>query len=228
MPTIFTTRPSSPGKFVIETGDDFVLTQQTSITGAAFTGLIPLGVTTSDITNVVVEVYRVFPADSNVGRTSGPPTFSTNQVPTRVNSPSDVEVTDRNSSNGSLNFIPIVLQSSFTAKNSVQPGGIPTPFIKPTGGDGPVTGQETQIAVSFTTPFDLGCGSLFLCPPGPIRGRRRRRFLGSVINASHDTDEVLVLAPHHEARVDRVIRQHGFCIGGRIAQCLGIDCQFVD
>jgi hypothetical protein len=55
------TRPSSPGKFEIETGDDFVLTQQTLITGAAFTGLIPLGVTTSDITNVVVEVYRVFP-----------------------------------------------------------------------------------------------------------------------------------------------------------------------
>jgi hypothetical protein len=35
------TRPSSPGKFEIETGDDFVLTQETLITGAAFTGLIP-------------------------------------------------------------------------------------------------------------------------------------------------------------------------------------------
>jgi hypothetical protein len=71
------TRPSSAGKFEIETGDDFVLTQETLITGAAFTGLIPLGVSTSDIQNVVVEIYRVFPADSNVGRTSGPPTFST-------------------------------------------------------------------------------------------------------------------------------------------------------
>src|SRR5215467_5395102 len=104
------TRPSSPGKFEIETGDDFVLTQQTLITGASFTGLIPSGVTTSDIQNVVIEIYRVFPADSNVGRTSGPPTFSTNQVPTRVNSPSDVEVTDRNSSDGSLNFIAVVQQ----------------------------------------------------------------------------------------------------------------------
>ena len=63
-----TTRPSSAGKFEIETGDDFALTQQTSITGAAFTGLIPLGASTSDIKNVVVEVYRVFPLDSNVGR----------------------------------------------------------------------------------------------------------------------------------------------------------------
>ena len=32
-------RPESPGKFEIETGDDFALTAQTSITGATFTGL---------------------------------------------------------------------------------------------------------------------------------------------------------------------------------------------
>jgi hypothetical protein len=158
------TRPSSSGKFEIETGDDFVLTQETLITGAAFTGLIPLEVPTSDIQKVVVEVYRVFPADSNVGRTSGPPTFSTTQVPTRVNSPSDVEVTDRDSSMGSLSFIPIVLQSTFTANNSVKPGGIhPQPNIF-TGGNGPVTGQETQISVSFTTPFDLAAGQYFFVP----------------------------------------------------------------
>src|SRR3984893_6368811 len=158
------TRPSSPGKFEIETGDDFGLSQQTVITTGALTGPIPLGVSTSDIQNVVVEVYRVFPADSNVGRTSGPPTFSTNQVPTRVNSPSDVEVTDRNSSNGSLNFIPIVLQSSFTAKNSVMPGGIHPLTNVFTGGNGPVTGQETQISVSFTTPFDLSADHYFFVP----------------------------------------------------------------
>jgi len=158
------TRPSSPGKFEIETGDDFVLTQQTLITGASFTGLIPSGVTTSDIQNVVIEIYRVFPADSNVGRTSGPPTFSTNQVPTRVNSPSDVEVTDRNSSDGSLNFIAVVQQSSFTAKNSVMPGGIhPLPNVL-TNGNGPVTGQETQISVSFTTPFGLSADQYFFVP----------------------------------------------------------------
>src|SRR5215831_18471276 len=100
------TRPESLGKFEIETGDDFVLTQQTLITGAAFTGLIPSGASTSAISDVVVEIYRVFPADSNVGRTSGPPTFSTANVPTRVNSPSDVALDERKSSEGSLNFIP--------------------------------------------------------------------------------------------------------------------------
>src|SRR5262249_26624230 len=158
------TRPESAGKFEIETGDDFVLTQQTLLTGAAFTGLIPLGASTSDIKNVVVEVYRVFPADSDVGRTSGPPTFSTPNVPTRVNSPSDVALDERASSDKTLNFVPIVLQASFTANNSVQPGGIhPLPSVF-TGGNGPVTGQETEISVSFATPFDLAAGQYFFVP----------------------------------------------------------------
>jgi hypothetical protein len=54
------TRPSSTAEFEVETGDDFVLTQQTLLPGAAFTGLIPSGASRSD------EVYRVFPADSDV------------------------------------------------------------------------------------------------------------------------------------------------------------------
>jgi hypothetical protein len=158
------TRPESAGKFEIETGDDFALTQQTLITGAAFTGLIPLGASTSDIKNVVVEIYRVFPADSNVVRTSGPPTFSTPNVPTRVNSPSDVEVADRNSSMGSLSFIPVVLQSTFTANNSVKPGGIHPMPNQTTGGNGSVTGQETLISVNFSTPFNLPADHYFFVP----------------------------------------------------------------
>ena len=157
-------RPDSPGKFEIEAGDDFVLTQQTLITGAAFTGLIPQGASTSNISNVVVEIYRVFPADSDVGRTSGPPTFSTANVPTRVNSPSDVALDERKSSEGSLNFIPVVLQATFTANNSVQPGGIHPKPGQTTGGDGSVTGQETVISVKFTTPFDLAAGQYFFVP----------------------------------------------------------------
>ena len=106
------TRPESPGKFEIETADDFVLTQQTLITGAAFTGLIPSGASTSNISNVVVEIYRVFPADSDVGRTSGPPTFSTPNVPTRVNSPSDVALDERQVSAGSPGLTAIVLKQA--------------------------------------------------------------------------------------------------------------------
>ena len=161
------TRPESAGKSEIETGDDFVLTQQTLITGAAFTGLIPLGASTSDIKNVVVEVYRVFPADSNVGRTSGPltvPAFSTPNVPTRVNSPSDVALDEHKFSAGSPGLTAIVINSSFTANNSVKPGGIhPAPNFF-TGGNGPVTGQETLITVNLTTPFDLLAGQYFFVP----------------------------------------------------------------
>jgi hypothetical protein len=158
------TRPESAGKFEIETGDDFVLTQQTLITGAAFTGLIPLGASTSDIKNVVVEIYRVFPADSDVGRTSGPPTFSTPNVPTRVNSPSDVALDDRQFSAGSPGLAAVVLQSTFTANNSVKPGGIHPVPGQTTGGNGSVTGQETLISVNFTMPFNLPADHYFFVP----------------------------------------------------------------
>jgi hypothetical protein len=87
------TRPESPGKFEIEAGDDFLLPTTTQINSATFIGLLPTGSNLNNVSNVVVEIYRVFPADSDVGRTSGPPTFSTPQVPTRVNSPSDVALT---------------------------------------------------------------------------------------------------------------------------------------
>src|SRR5271156_6817721 len=84
-------RPDTAG-FEIESADDFVLTHSTSITDATFTGLIPTG---AKATSIIVEIYRVFPRDSDVGRTSGPPDFSTDQVPTRVNSPSDVAFQER-------------------------------------------------------------------------------------------------------------------------------------
>jgi hypothetical protein len=158
------TRPASAGKFEIETGDDFVLTQQTSITGAAFTGLIPSGTSTSGIANVVVEIYRVFPANSDLSRTSGAPLFSTANVPTRVNSPSDVATTDRSFSSGSLSFVPVVVQSSFTANNSVTPGGIHPKPNQTTLGNGAVTGQEVQISVSFTTPITLDASQYFFVP----------------------------------------------------------------
>jgi hypothetical protein len=158
------TRPMSAGKFEIETGDDFVLTKQTSITGASFTGLIPVGASPSVIKNVVLEIYRVFPANSDVGRTSGPPVFSTPNVPTRVNSPSDVAFAHLQISAGSPGLAASILQSSFMAANSVQPGGIhPLPNVF-TGGNGPVTGQETQITVHLTTPFDLPADHYFFVP----------------------------------------------------------------
>jgi hypothetical protein len=153
------TRPDLGGVFEIESADDFVLTHSTSITGATFTGLLPAGATVGE---VVVEIYRVFPKDSDVGRTSGPPTFSTPQVPTRVNSPSD-NAFDTRDSTSSLTFTTSV-GASFTAANSVQPGGIHPQPAQTTGGDGPVTGNETVFNITFTTPFTLPGDHYFFVP----------------------------------------------------------------
>ncbi len=161
-------RPPSAGKFEIESADDFVLTSPTLINQATFTGL--LTGTSPTVGGVVVEIYRVFPADSNVGRTSGPPTFSTSQVPTRVNSPADVALDSRDSSATELTFGTMILNPTFTALNSVQPGGIHPMPNQTTLGNGPVTGQEVQFNVTFATPFNLPPDHYFFIPQVEVTG----------------------------------------------------------
>src|SRR5438046_6878732 len=144
-------RPESAGKIEIESADDFIASTSLNITSATFTGLLPLGLSLGDINQVVVELYRVFPKDSDVGRTSGPPTFSTPQVPTRVNSPSDVAFDSRDTAPppGDLTFTTKDL-GAFTAANSVLPGGIHPIPGQTTGGNGRVTGEEVEFDVNFT------------------------------------------------------------------------------
>src|ERR1051325_26793 len=77
-------RPSSAGKIQTETADDFTLTQSAVINEATFTGLLPLGAPLASIQNVEIEIYHVFPGDSDTNRTL--------TVPTRGNSPGDVEI----------------------------------------------------------------------------------------------------------------------------------------
>jgi hypothetical protein len=154
-------RPDAGGNFEIESADDFVLTAPTTLNSATFTGLIPTG---SHVNDVVVEVYRVFPFDSDVARTSGPPTFSTPQVPTRVNSPSDIAFESRDSAGGTLSFGTSVVAPSFTANNSVQPGGIKLNTTLIPAGDGQVTGEEVQFNVTFTDPFSLPSDHYFFVP----------------------------------------------------------------
>jgi hypothetical protein len=161
------TRPESASKFEIEAGDDFVLTDSTHLNSATFTGLIPSGAT---IGAVRVEIYRVFPLDSDVGRTSGPPTFSTPQVPTRVNSPSDVAFDTRETAAGNLSFNTTLLSPTFTALNSIQPGGIHPQPGQTTGGNGGVTGQEVQFNVTFTAPFKLPADHYFFVPQVEVTG----------------------------------------------------------
>ncbi len=157
-------RPESAGKIEIEAEDDFVTTaSQTLVTSATFTGLLTGGATTANIGEVVVEIYRVFPNDSNVARTSGPPVFSTSQVPTRVNSPSDVEFQGRDSAMGELSFTTSVVATTFTALNSVF-NGIHAMPGQTTGGEGAITGQEVMFSVNFSTPFNLPADHYFFVP----------------------------------------------------------------
>ena len=152
-------RPDSAGKTEIEAADDFVLTSRTLITGGTFTGLLVGSVALPTVENVIVEMYRVFPNDSDTIRTPA--------VPTRVNSPSDVEFADRNASpDGNLSYSTTVVSASFTANNSVQSGGISLH----SGGDGGVTGQEVTFTVNFTTPFDLPADHYFFVPQVEVSG----------------------------------------------------------
>lgn len=158
------TRPDS-SPFEIETADDFTLAARTQINSASFVGLIVPGAAgTSAVLQVVVEIYRVFPLDSDVGRTSGPPSFSTPQVPTRTNSPSDVAFDSRDSAGAALSFSTSTLSASFTALNSVAPGGIHPAPGQTTLGNGPVTGQEVEFDISFALPFDLPANHYFFVP----------------------------------------------------------------
>jgi hypothetical protein len=151
------TRPDSSGSFEIEAGDDFVLGSQTIINTASFVGILVPGTGgTPAISQVVAEMYRVFPLDSNAARTPN--------VPTRANSPSDVALVTRDSASSELTFTTSVLAASFTALNSVQPGGIHPSPNQTTMGNGPLTGQEVQINLTFTTPFDLPADHFFFVP----------------------------------------------------------------
>ncbi|MFN8110748.1 MAG: Ig domain-containing protein [Thermoleophilia bacterium] len=155
-------RPLSGG-VEVETGDDFVLGTQTSITGASFTGLLPAAASLSTVQRVVVEIYRVFPSDSDATRTSGSPTFGTSLVPTRVNSPSDVVLATRDSATGGLSFTASLVTASFTTNNSVLAGINPRPN-QTTGGEGALNGEEVQFNVTLVTPLSLPADHYFFVP----------------------------------------------------------------
>ncbi len=145
-------RPDSASSIEIEAGDDFVLTDTTTITAATFTGLLASAVVPASVTDIAVEIYRVFPLDSDTTRTPN--------VPTRNNSPSDVAFETRDSSQ--LSFTTTSL-GSLTAQNSVLDGINPTPN-QTTGGEGAVTGAETLFDVNFSVPLVLAPGHYFFIP----------------------------------------------------------------
>ncbi len=164
-------QPTAPGTFETETADDFKLSEATFISGAVIVGLIPPGTPLANITNVEVEVYHVFPADSDVGRTSGPPMFPTAEVPARLNSPADIEIDDatRDGSDGTLNYSASLLTANFPVGSTVVTGINRKPS-QTTHGDGPATGDEVEISMAFTPPILLPADHYFFRPEVQVAG----------------------------------------------------------
>jgi hypothetical protein len=152
-------RPSLGGKLEIESADDFLLSNETILNSGTFTGLVTGASPT--IGAVDVEIYRVFPFDS-----TNPPSGN---VPTRVNSPSDVAFNSVGTLAGTLTFSTTVLSPVFAAANSVLIGINKFPN-QTTGGEGPVTGQEVQFSFSVTGLLDLPAGHYFFVPQVDVTG----------------------------------------------------------
>ena len=150
-------QPASTGSLETETADDFILAETTSIAQATITGLIPSGTPLADISNVEVEVYHVFPKDSD-----DPPSGN---VPARANSPADVEIdtATRDGSLGTLTFSTSLLDESFSILNTVADGINPAPD-NVTLGEGPASGEVVQITITFTPPIVLPADHYFFRP----------------------------------------------------------------
>jgi len=150
-------QPVSPSKLETETADDFILSETTTIRRATIVGLVPAGTPLSSIRNVEIEIYRVFPNDSVV-----PPS---NSVPTRMNSPADVEVDSatRDGSLGTLAFTASLLNPSITVSNTVVTGVNKAPG-NVTHGEGPAAGEAVQITVTFDPPIILPSDHYFFRP----------------------------------------------------------------
>jgi len=149
-------RRASPGKLETETADDFTLDQTTVIRRATIVGLVPPGMQPQDIKEVEVEVYHVFPLDSAV-----PPSGN---VPSRTNSPSDVEIgtATRAGNSGTLTFSTDVLNSNFGVDNTVV-NNLKVATAPP-GGEGSTAGEEVEITITFTSPIILPAGHYFFRP----------------------------------------------------------------
>ena len=149
-------RRASPGKLETETADDFTLDQTTVIRRATIVGLMPSGTQPLDIKEVEVEVYHVFPLDSAI-----PPS---GKVPSRANSPSDVEIdtATRAGNSGTLTFSTNVLNSNFGVGNTVV-NNLKVATVPP-GGEGSTAGEEVEITISFTSPIILPAGQYFFRP----------------------------------------------------------------
>jgi hypothetical protein len=149
-------RPASLGVTEVEAADDFVTATAVSVNHLTFTGLIPSNASLGSITDVQLEIYRVFPKDS-VNPPSG-------NVPTRINSPSDVAFASRSLGASDFTLSSSLLANSFTSANSIQAGSIHPIPNQTTGGNGAVTGQEVLFDIALTLNLELPADHYFFVP----------------------------------------------------------------
>jgi len=109
-----------------------------------------------------VEIYHIFPLDSDGARTPS--------VPTRMNSPSDVEIDSatRDSDAGTLRFVTAIV-SAFAVQNTVINGINKAPG-QTTHGEGPATGEQVEIVITFNPPLFLPPGHYFFRPEAEVSG----------------------------------------------------------
>src|SRR5262245_39351127 len=143
-----------------ETADDFALTERTVISRATIQGLlVPTGTAVPRVAGVEVEIYHIFPEDSDPDRKP--------QVPTRTNSPSDHEIdaATRDSGDGTLNFNVTHISAPVTVQKTVINN-----VINKSGGDGPATGEQVEIDITFNLPLVLPAGHYFFRPEVQVDG----------------------------------------------------------
>jgi hypothetical protein len=155
--------PAGTDNLETETADDFILTETTSIAQATITGLIPSGTPLANISNVEIEIYHIFPKDS-----TDPPSGN---VPSRGNSPADVEIEIATSdgTSGTLAFTASLLDENFSVLNTVA-DGINSAPENTTNGEGPVSGEVVQITLTFIPPIVLPADHYFFRPEVHVAG----------------------------------------------------------
>jgi hypothetical protein len=148
-------RPAGAQGVETETADDFVLTQPTVVNGATIHGLVT-GVVSPRFRRVEVEIYHIFPLDSDTGRTPN--------VPTRMNSPADHEISTatRDSNERNLIFFASGI-SDFRVQNTVINGINKFP-LQLTHGEGAASGRQVELRIVFRAPLLLPAGHYFFRP----------------------------------------------------------------
>jgi len=101
-------------------------------------------------------------------------------VPSRFNSPSDVEIdaATRDASLGTLRFAVRLLNANSSVLTSVV-NGINKKPNSTTHGEGPATGEEVEIGITFTNPILLPAGHYFFRPEVLVTGGGDFLFLSA-------------------------------------------------